>query len=155
MEKSNNFFLTKLLFAMALIFSVSVYAQNPVREKQDNTLPYILDTIAPNQIDTVYPYVPKWAAFPGGDEALRGWLYKRIKYPMEAQERNIQGKVFVKFIVRYDGSIDKIGIAKSVHPLLDNEAIRLVKAMPKWIPAQKNGKNVSSYFTLPITFALK
>ena len=105
--------------------------------------------------DSVYHLVDKKAEFPGGDRALMNWLNENIKYPEFAYKNNIQGKVYVNFIVRENGSIDSVKIARGVHSSLDNEAIRLVKAMPKWKPGLKNGVAVKSYFTLPVTFVLK
>jgi len=105
--------------------------------------------------DSVHSFVPVKAQFPGGDKAMMKWLSDNITYPIEAQNKGIQGRVYVNFIVRSDGRIDGVKIAKGVHPTLDNEAMRLVKAMPKWNPGQNNGQNVSSYFTLPVTFILK
>jgi len=155
MLRRTTFILPKLFLAMALILSVSAYAQKPIVETEDSMPPYVLDTIAPNQIDTIWSFVNKKAEFSGGQKAFRKWLSEHIKYPLVAQEQGIQGKVFVRFIVRYDGSIDKIEIARSVHSILDNEAIRLVKLMPNWTPARKNRKQVSSLFTLPVTFILQ
>jgi TonB family protein len=95
------------------------------------------------------------ATFPGGHKALMNWLSENINYPIVAQENSIQGRVVVQFVVLADGSIDSIKIAKSVHPSLDNEAIRLVKSMPRWKPAERSGNKVNSRFTLPIVFIIK
>jgi protein TonB len=105
--------------------------------------------------DTVYKFVEKMPEFPGGSAALTKWLNDNINYPYIAQENGIQGKVYVNFIVRPDGRIDGVKIAKSVHQSLDKEAMRLVSAMPKWMPGRQNGNPVSAYYTLPVTFILK
>ena len=106
--------------------------------------------------DSVVRFPDVKAQFPGGDKALYKWLSDNINYPIKAVEQCIQGKVFVKFIVRSDGRITDVkAISKSTSPLLDNEAVRLVKAMPRWTAGQKDGKNVHSYFTLPVTFVIK
>ncbi|MDE6632592.1 MAG: energy transducer TonB, partial [Muribaculaceae bacterium] len=75
--------------------------------------------------------------------------------PKEAEKANIQGRVIIKFIIEADGSVTNPQIVKGVSPELDKEAIRLVRAMPKWTPAKNNGTNVASYFTIPISFKLK
>jgi len=114
-----------------------------------------------NEITNVVPeeifvYVPVKARFPGGDAAMMKWLNENINYPMVAAEGGIQGKVFVNFIVRANGSIDGVKIQRGVHPSLDNEAMRLVKAMPRWQAGENDkGQKVHSYFTLPVTFILK
>ena len=99
--------------------------------------------------------VDKKPEFPGGYKAMQTYLSKSIRYPKEAQENNIQGKVLVKFIVKADGSVDNVEIEKSSkNDLLDAEAIRVVKGMPKWTPGEHKGKAVNTKFTLPVNFRL-
>ena len=96
--------------------------------------------------DSVYSIVEIKAQFPGGLEELHKWLKDNINYPIVAVENGIQGKVFVNFIVRSDGRIDGVRIARGVHPLLDREAERLVKSMPRWEVGSRNEIPVSSYY---------
>ena len=105
--------------------------------------------------EPIYEYVEKKAEFRGGEKELYRWLKENLKYPFIAEANNIEGRVYVNFVVRPDGKIVNVQIEKGVHSLLDDEAIRLVKSMPRWKPAQKEGKNVSVSFTLPIYFVLK
>ena len=108
--------------------------------------------------DSVYVFVPVKARFPGGEAALNRWLSEHINYPIVAQENNVQGNVFVRFVVRPDGRIDGVEVVKKVHPSLDNEAIRVLKDrdMPRWQAGEnQHGQKVSSYFTLPVKFILK
>jgi len=106
--------------------------------------------------DSVYIFVPVKARFPGGDAALNKWLNDNINYPIVAIENGVQGNVQVRFVVRPDGRIDGIEVLRKVHPSLDNEAIRLIKAMPRWQPGENDkGQKVSSYFSLPVKFVLK
>lgn len=93
-------------------------------------------------------------SFPGGVGAMMSWIGKNMKYPDGALNNNIQGKVMVRFVVLSNGGIGEIHIYKSVEPSLDNEAVRLVKAMPKWNPGTANGKPVNVWYTLPVTFKL-
>lgn len=93
-------------------------------------------------------------SYPGGMSALMQFLSSNIKYPVEAVEKGIAGRVECKFVVESDGSITNIQISKSVDPLLDNEAIRVVSSMPKWNPAKKNGMPVRTKYTLPVPFHL-
>lgn len=92
--------------------------------------------------------------FPGGQSELMAYLAKNIKYPATAQENGTQGRVIVEFVVKSDGSISDVQVARSVDPALDQEAIRLIEAMPKWIPGRQNGQNVNVKYTLPILFKL-
>ena len=81
-------------------------------------------------------------SFPGGTANLFKFLIDNIKYPQEALEKKIGGKVYLSFVVNTDGSIEDIKVQKGVHLLLDNEAIRVVNSMPKWNPGTQNGKKL-------------
>ena len=105
--------------------------------------------------NTVFEYVEQMPSFPGGDAALMQYLSKNIKYPPVAEEMGIQGRVICTFVVERDGSVSDIRIAKSVDPSLDKEAMRVVSAMPKWIPGRQNGQMVRVKYTLPVTFRLQ
>lgn len=91
-------------------------------------------------------------SFPGGHEALMKYLSDNVVVPTYAEENGIQGKVVVSYVVDRDGSITDVQVVQSAHPVLDNEAIRVVKNMPKWIPGKQDGKDVSVKFSIPITF---
>ncbi|MEI3419624.1 MAG: energy transducer TonB [Butyricimonas faecihominis] len=86
---------------------------------------------------------------------LNQWLRKNLRYPARCAEMGIGGKVFVEFVVEKDGSISSINVVRSADPDLSQEAIRVVKAMPKWIPGMQRDKAVRVRFTIPITFQLK
>jgi len=92
--------------------------------------------------------------FPGGEAAMFQWIQKNIKYPQEARENNIQGKVFVQFIIDKEGNVTDVEVVRGVDPLLDKEAVRVVKNMPKWKPGKQRGKPVKVQFLLPINFRL-
>ena len=85
---------------------------------------------------------------------LNTWLRKNLRYPARCAEMGIGGKVFIEFVVEKDGSISSINIVRSADPDLSQEAIRVVKAMPKWIPGMQRDKAVRVRFTIPITFQL-
>ncbi|MCP9768659.1 TonB family protein [Lacihabitans sp. LS3-19] len=112
------------------------------------------DTSKPSLNEEIFATVEHNPEYPGGTTAMYKYLGENIKYPSEAQKANMQGKVYVKFVIKSDGKIDKINIVKSVSPELDNEAIRVVQNMPYWRPAMQNGKAVSVYYNLPINFKL-
>ncbi|MFW5805573.1 MAG: energy transducer TonB, partial [Bacteroidales bacterium] len=79
---------------------------------------------------------------------------ENLEYPKAAKENELEGQVYVRFEVKKNGTIGEVIISKSVHPVLDAEAIRVVKEMPEWIPGRYDGKPVNSWFTLPILFFL-
>ena len=95
--------------------------------------------------------------FQRGDERhfLKQWVNKYVKYPKSAIAQGIQGRVLVQFFVEADGLVTNVEVIESVDPLLDNEAIRVISASPKWKPASKNGKNVRSRCVVPVYFVLK
>ncbi|MDY3847252.1 MAG: TonB family protein [Prevotella sp.] len=103
----------------------------------------------------VFDVVEVMPTFPGGNAALFEWLSKNIKYPVVAEENGVQGRVIVTFVVERNGSITDVQVAKSVDPSLDKEAVRVVKAMPHWIPGKQNGSAVRVKFTVPVTFRLQ
>jgi protein TonB len=93
--------------------------------------------------------------FPGGGEAaLVQWIAKSTVYPEIAKENQIQGKVFVGFVIEKDGSVSDVKTLRGVDPYLDKEAIRVVKSMPKWKPGSQRGKPVRVSFQVPIVFRL-
>lgn len=93
-------------------------------------------------------------AFPGGDDALASYISTNMKYPKPAADNGIEGIVNVSFTVNTDGSIGSIKIDNLLDPDLEQEAIRLVKTMPKWTPADKGGTPVAQSVSLPIKFTL-
>lgn len=99
--------------------------------------------------------VDKLPEFPGGMQAMMTFLRKEIKYPQQCAQQGIEGRSHVTFVVNKKGKLTKIKVMKSAgHKLLDKEAIRAVKAMPKWIPGEHEGKTVSVRMTLPVSFKL-
>lgn len=92
--------------------------------------------------------------FPGGESAMKSFLRSNIKYPIVAQENGEQGCVFVQFIIEKDGSISDVKISRSDAPSLDEEAMRVIKAMPKWNPGKLNGIPVRVKNEVPVVFRL-
>ena len=102
----------------------------------------------------VYEEVEEMPSFPGGPDALMEWLNNNAKYPVQAQENGVQGRVIVSFVVETDGRIGEAEVARSVDPYLDREALRVVKSMPRWIPGRQNGECVRVRYNVPIAFRL-
>ena len=93
--------------------------------------------------------------YPGGVGELMKFLSTNVKYPVIAQENEIQGRVIVQFVVKKDGSIEDVQIAKGVDPVLDKEALRVISSMPKWTPGKQDGKAVNVKYTVPVMFRLQ
>ena len=101
----------------------------------------------------VYDLVDEMPSFPGGLEELYKWIDNNVQYPAVARENGI-GRVIVKFIVEKDGSLSDSTVIRSVHPIVDREALRLVGQMPKWNPGKRAGIPVRVRCCLPIKFKL-
>lgn len=136
----------KLLLILIILFPMMVTAQ-------DVSLKEALKA-AKNE-DVVFLVVEQMPEFPGGEKALRAFLAENVKYPSIAKENGIYGRVICQFIVEKDGSISNVRAAKSSgERSLDNEAIRVIKMMPKWKPGKHQKEPVRARFTLPINFKL-
>ena len=155
MESLHTIFRLSILL-LALTCSMGVTAQTS-KAAQNNGLPVSLpstnkgDTITEREFTSkVYDVVDEHPHFPGGNGALLDWLSKNIHYTSGCA--SIQGRVVVSFFVEPDGSLSDIELVRKVAPELDEEVLRVVKAMPKWIPASQNNKPIRAKFTMPITF---
>ena len=109
----------------------------------------------PAEENKIHDFVEQMPSFPGGMGALMSWLSQNIKYPVIAAENGVEGRVTVQFVVEKDGSITDVKVAKSVDPLLDKEAARVIKSMPHWTPGRQNGSPVRVKYTVPVTFKLQ
>lgn len=134
-------FVNLLSLAMFFILSFFTFNANAQEEKdsKDN--------------DSVYTNIDQPAHFPGGDKELADFLVENIKFPNDPAD--VQGKVYLSFIVEKDGSITNIKVLRGLYRPIDEEAIRVVKLMPKWIPGKHNGEIVRQKYTLPIKFELR
>ncbi len=102
----------------------------------------------------IFIVVEKMPEYPGGMKALRRYIAKTTNYPAIARENDIQGTVYVKFVVTKTGKVDQVQISRGVDPLLDEEALRVVKSMPNFTPGRQGGKAVSVWYSVPIVFKL-
>ena len=170
-EKSKKWRCAKALYivpvaAIAVLTFSTVEAANPAT---DETLPKGSEFVANNEKESAENYVQQVPdgddkvylacenapAFPGGTHAMYKYLADNIKYPAEAKAAGKQGRVMVQFVVRKDGSVSDVSVAKSAgNLLLDNEAVRVVSSMPKWNPGTQGGKPVNVQYTIPVQFNL-
>jgi protein TonB len=93
--------------------------------------------------------------FPGGDQAMMKFVSENVQYPEEAKEKEISGRVLVGFIVEKDGSVNEVKIVRGIGGGCDEEAVRVVKAMPKWKPGKQDGKTVRVSYTMPFFFKMQ
>ncbi len=132
---------TKLLQSLSILLLLML-TPSKMMAQDIEVLPYNDTTL------TTHP------SFPGGVAELFKFLSSTIKYPVIAEKNGIHGRVVVGFVVDIDGTLTDIKVKKYVDPALDKEAVRVIKAMPKWIPGTKNGKPVRVEYMLPVTFRL-
>jgi periplasmic protein TonB len=110
--------------------------------------------------DTTTAHIEVMPIFPGGDDSLLVFLKRNVKYPELASDSGTQGTVFVTFVVNEDGSISGVKLLKGIvgraggHEC-NEEAMRVVREMPNWIPGEQEGKSVKVQYNLPITFTFK
>ena len=112
-------------------------------------------TVVSQSKQNVYDVVEQMPEFPGGMPAMIEFLQTNLNYPKDAKKQNVGGRILVMFVVEADGSISNVRVAKKIFPSLDAEALRVVKAMPKWNPGKEKGKPVRVNFSLPIVFSPK
>jgi TonB family protein len=118
------------------------------------TLPITYKLDGEQEGTRVYDVIEKMPQFPGGDQELLKYISQNVRYPADAHDKNIQGKVLIRFIVTETGKVQNPQILKSLEPSTDAEAIRVIKSLPDFIPGEQNGKKVAVWYALPITFKL-
>jgi protein TonB len=131
-----------IFFCLFMAFSLKTNISFSQNTTSDNNAP-------------VLTIVEKMPIFPGGEDALYKYVAASVVYPTVAKESGIAGTVIVTFVVEKDGSVTNVKILKGIGGGCDEEAVRVVKAMPKWSPGKQDGKPVRVQFNLPIRFSLE
>ncbi len=129
------------LVIVFLIFHLSIAAQN-----KNTHAPKTAPASNKNQKNSE-------PQFPGGFDSLKAFIRRHLKYPQVAIDNDVKGMVVVKAVVWEDGHLGNFEVIQSVSKELDAEAIRIMQAMPKWIPAVENGKKVAKVMKLPMQFS--
>ena len=138
--------------------AVSVWYTLPVSFKRESGTPsyrsifgtFHQDTPQDTPQDsTVFRSVEQMPQFPGGEAALMKYIQSHVNYP---EGTDVEGRVILQFVIKSDGSIGEVKVVRSVQELLDQEAVRVVKSLPKFTPGRQNGQAVSVWYTLPVSF---
>ena len=138
------------LFVLMLTLSSASIAKNEAVISSEKA------ALLPQQKDTrIFTAVEHAPDFPGGVDKFYKFLQQNIKYPAEARNKKVEGKVFVSFIVEKDGALSNLKIIRDLGAGCGNEALRVMKLSPKWNPGVQNGHKVRVQYTLPIAFTLK
>jgi protein TonB len=131
----------KKIFFLFILFGVGLTVLNGQTESSDTSKAIVKGEQMPE--------------FPGGEEAFSAYLDKTLVYPKEAKKKNIQGKVWITFLIDREGNIYNVEIIEGIGGGCDEEAVRVIKNMPKWKPGTQDGKPVIVKFRFPINFILK
>ena len=147
---------SECLFVLAVLCGPGSSGQEPTEPLKQNSdkAQQVFDNTIAKPVGTEQVPNEKLPVYPGGETALYAFLKKETKYPEEAREQGITGKVFVQFIVEKDGSVDSVWVKRSAHPLLDAEAMRVVQRADGWNPVTQNDKPVRVQYMLPISFTM-
>ena len=146
----NNFFITET----ERRGDTSTYSIEPFTFTLSEHLFEQLLDIATSEEDTVYQIVEEMPEFPGGENALMEYVSKNVVYPEEAKEKEIQGRVFISFVVEKDGSIGEVKVLRGIGGGCDEESVRVISDMPKWKPGKQKGEAVRVSYQIPIMFKL-
>ena len=143
--------------ALVTIFAIIAMALSslgtPCQAQKPTMTP---ETLEKHERNDALPVAEQMPEFPGGMPALMEFLQNEIRYPKKCREAGIEGRTVITFVVKKNGKIKNIEVARSSgNKQLDKEAIRVIKKMPKWKPGMQDGKNVNVLFALPITFKLR
>lgn len=118
-------------------------------------IPVRVDEEEDSEETMIFMVVESMPEFPGGEASLYKYLAENIKYPQMAKESGIQGRVFVTFVVERDGSVTDVRVLRGIGGGCDEEAVRVVKNMPRWTPGKQRGKSVRVQYNLPVKFTLQ
>lgn len=125
------------------------------KDQEINFENLITDDSQERENDGFFLVVEEMPEFPGGEAALRRYLATAVKYPIIAQENNIQGRVSIQFIINTKGEVTNATVLRGLDPSLDKEALRVVESMPRWKPGKQRNKTVRVSYTVPINFVLQ
>lgn len=149
--------------AFALLVAGNISCSQDASEKTD-AKEEVATPVSPDATETpaespaeekALDVVEQMPEYPGGIQELMTFLQENIKYPKSAQERKVEGRVIVQFVVEKDGTPTEFNVVRSIDPDLDEEALRVMKAMPKWKPGMQKGQPVRVKYTIPVSFKLK
>lgn len=137
------------------VIAILLFALGAYSEPVPGELATPIEEETPKTSQVFYEPAEEYPRFPdGGDSGLLKWVQSNLKYPEIAKKNGVQGRVHVQFVINEDGSIGDVKVVRSVEPTLDEEAIRIVKTFPNFIPAKLNTTPIKCWYTLPINFKL-
>ena len=142
----------RLAYAVLLLLGLSMTIPCFSQDTIYNVAKEVEDDYESQEVFTIVEQMP---SFPGGEQKMMEFVAKNIQYPQEAMESGIQGRVFVGFVVEPDGSVSNVKVLRSIGGGCDEEAVRVIKMMPKWNPGKQRGKAVRVSYLIPVSFKLQ
>ena len=147
----------KFLVVLFLFVSFNLSAQNDTISNSEKEFEIIENMAEPHELEKnepIYIHVKQMPEFPGGLTELRKFIAYNVSYPLKAKKAGIQGTVYLRFQIKKDGYVGIVEIQKGVHKLLDDASIKVVKSLPQFRPGNQNGKRVSVWYSIPVSFRL-
>jgi protein TonB len=153
---ATGYFESKKLFftMMGVVATMSITLLSFEWKSQETKPPPKSVKEEPKSESTFFTIIEENASYPGGEAARQQFLKENVKYPDTARAAKIEGTVYVTFVIERDGSISDVKVLRGIGGGCDEEAIRVVKLMPNWIPGKQRGKAVRNQFNMPINFVL-
>jgi periplasmic protein TonB len=143
----------KLIFV--LLAFLKIFIVNAQKITEDDIVKKNYQEINPfEHLFVDFSIVERWAMYPNGKDGINDLILKNLQYPKEAQEQKLEGQVIVEYIITLDGTVNEIKVIKSVHPLLDEEAKRVINLMERWVPTIQKGRAIKTAYQQIINFQL-
>ena len=131
-------------FVLVIVFSINVFSQDTINYQEVN----------PNPNAGGFSMVDQWPMYPNGQAGINEHIKSNLRYPDIARTKGIEGKVLIEYVIQTDGSVGEVKIIESVHPLLDEEAVRVIKLMTDWKPGVQRGKPIKTAYLQAFNFEL-
>lgn len=130
--------------ALLIVFSIKVFSQDTINYQE----------VDPNLNNGGFSLVDKWPMYPNGQTGINEHIKNNLQYPDTARAKGIEGKVIIEYVIQTDGSVGEVKIIESAHPILDEEAVRVIKLMTNWKPGVQRGKPIKTAYLQAFNFEL-
>ena len=141
-----------LISIFIMLTSLGAYSQD--QTSNDSVVHKNYEEVVAIKNQGGFSLVESWAKYPNGEKGIAELISKNLKYPEKAVKKKIEGVVTIKYVVQVDGTVGEIEVINSIHPLLDKEAIRVIRLMEKWEPSIQRGKPVKTAYNQDFRFEL-
>ena len=156
-NEQGNIYYKKTILKNDVEYTVELVYPKAIKSEYNNVLKKVINSfrVYSDEDDEIYQIVDEMPSFPGGEAKLLEYISNNIHYPQAARENGIQGRVFVGFVVETDGSVSNVKLLQSIGGGCDEEAVRVIKSLPRWKSGKNHGKPVRVSYQIPISFKLQ